>query len=115
MESELLERLRKELEAERDAAVAELERLGADPYSEKVSAIDVDDNFADTAAATAERSEILALIEAQRERLGSAQAALAKIADGTYGTCEICGETIADARLEARPLSIRCVDCARSA
>ncbi len=115
MEKELLERLRKELEAERQGAIAELERHGADPYSEKVAPIDVDDNFADSAAATAKRSEILALIESQRERLAAAEAALAKIAEGTYGTCEVCGQPISVARLEARPLSVRCVDCARAA
>jgi DnaK suppressor protein len=38
--------------------------------------------------------------------------ALAKIEDGTYGICDRCGRLIPDARLEARPWSVLCVDCA---
>lgn len=40
--------------------------------------------------------------------------ALAKLDDGTYGSCEACGEPIAPARLEALPWAMRCVqDAAR--
>lgn len=113
MNTEQLERIRKELEGERASAIAELESYGADPNSEKVNPIEgIDDNFADSAAATAERSEILAFIETARERLDEVNAALEKVDQGTYGTCERCGEPIAPERLEARPLSVRCVACA---
>jgi DnaK suppressor protein len=36
----------------------------------------------------------------------------AKVAEGSYGTCDTCGEQIAPGRLEARPWSTHCVDCA---
>ena len=113
MNTELQQRLRKEIETERDAVVSELEQLGADPYSEKVKRIDgIDDNFADSAAATAERSEQLAFIDSARERLAEAEQALARMDEGEYGTCVECGAEIPVARLEARPTSIRCVNCA---
>ncbi len=38
--------------------------------------------------------------------------ALAKLAEGTYGTCDACGEAIERARLEARPDSVLCLRCA---
>lgn len=38
--------------------------------------------------------------------------ALAKIDDGTYGTCDSCGRAIPDGRLRAVPQSVLCVDCA---
>jgi DnaK suppressor protein len=38
--------------------------------------------------------------------------ALEKLDDGTYGLCDRCGALIADERLEARPWSVLCVDCA---
>jgi DnaK suppressor protein len=38
--------------------------------------------------------------------------ALEKLDDGTYGLCDRCGRSIPDERLEARPASVRCVDCA---
>jgi RNA polymerase-binding transcription factor DksA len=31
---------------------------------------------------------------------------------GTYGLCEVCGDTIPAERLAARPSSLRCVGCA---
>jgi DnaK suppressor protein len=115
MTPELRDQLRKELEEERASALAELERYGADPHSDRVKPIEgIDDNFADSAAATAERSEILAFIEQARERLVEVEAALAKMDEGTYGICEVCGQPITEARLEARPLSVRCVNCART-
>jgi DnaK suppressor protein len=116
MTTPLQTQLRKELEAERASLIEELEGYGADPYSEKVDRIaGVDDNFADSAAATAERSEILAFIEKARERLAAVDTALHRMDDGGYGTCVDCGAEIPEARLEARPLSIRCVSCAAKA
>jgi DnaK suppressor protein len=40
------------------------------------------------------------------------QAALGRIADGTYGQCVACGEEIGEARLAAIPEATRCVNCA---
>jgi DnaK suppressor protein len=37
--------------------------------------------------------------------------ALAKIDDGTFGTCEDCGEDISVKRLEARPETTLCIRC----
>ena len=44
--------------------------------------------------------------------LRDVERALAKIEEGTYGICDRCGRLISEARLEARPWSVRCVDCA---
>jgi DnaK suppressor protein len=113
MSTPLQTQLRKELESERASLIEELEGYGADPYSEKVDRIaGVDDNFADSAAATAERSEILAFIDKARERLAAVDTALHRMDEGGYGVCVDCGTEIPEARLEARPLSIRCVACA---
>lgn len=40
--------------------------------------------------------------------------ALARIADGTYGTCLDCDGPIGIARLNARPAASLCIGCARS-
>jgi DnaK suppressor protein len=37
--------------------------------------------------------------------------ALAKIEDGSFGTCEECGEEIGIKRLEARPETTLCIKC----
>lgn len=44
--------------------------------------------------------------------LGDVERALAKLEDGTYGYCDRCGTRIPDERLEARPWSVLCIDCA---
>ena len=88
------------LEAERDALRAELADLGG---------LDYDANFADTSQVTAERGETEALAATLRETLEDVEHALTKLDDGTYGTCEECGEPIAAARLEAMPAARYCI------
>ena len=39
--------------------------------------------------------------------------ALAKLDEGTYGTCDACGGPIAPGRLAAAPESALCIECAR--
>jgi DnaK suppressor protein len=41
--------------------------------------------------------------------------ALAKLAEGSYGVCDGCGQAIASARLRAAPESVLCIQCARRA
>ena len=41
--------------------------------------------------------------------------ALAKLAEGSYGLCDRCGNAIAAARLQAAPESVLCIECARLA
>lgn len=59
-----------------------------------------------------ERSQVGALIEQTERHLAEIDAALARLAEGTYGLCEGCGTVIAPGRLEARPVARTCIDCA---
>lgn len=43
--------------------------------------------------------------------LSEVEAALARIADGSYGTCSDCGEAIGWPRLNAQPTADRCIAC----
>ncbi len=43
--------------------------------------------------------------------LDKIEKALAKIEDGSFGTCEECGEEISVKRLEARPETTLCIRC----
>ncbi|MEH6587583.1 MAG: TraR/DksA family transcriptional regulator [Halioglobus sp.] len=47
-----------------------------------------------------------------RQSLHAIQVALDKIADGTYGECEKCGNPIGEGRLDAIPEARYCVNCA---
>ena len=44
--------------------------------------------------------------------LADVERAIVKLEDGTYGICDRCGRLIPEARLEARPWSVLCIDCA---
>jgi DnaK suppressor protein len=46
-------------------------------------------------------------------RVEAIDAALARIEDGSYGTCASCGEAIPQGRLEFRPHAVGCVGCAQ--
>ena len=59
-----------------------------------------------------ERSQVGALIAQAREHLAELDAAEARVAAGTYGTCERCGQAIPPERLEVRPVARTCVGCA---
>lgn len=56
-----------------------------------------------------------ALREAARIALAEVEAALARIADGSYGVCVRCGEPILAERLEILPMAAMCMDCQRLA
>jgi DnaK suppressor protein len=48
-------------------------------------------------------------------RIDEIDAALQRIADGTYGVCTLCRDDIPSERLEVRPHAATCVACQRSA
>jgi RNA polymerase-binding transcription factor DksA len=53
-----------------------------------------------------------ALLAQTEQTLAELDAAGARLAAGTYGRCEGCGQAIPDGRLEARPEARLCVGCA---
>ncbi|MEA3056992.1 MAG: hypothetical protein QOD30_2424 [Actinomycetota bacterium] len=98
----LLSTIRAALEAERADLTAQVEEHGGN--------VDFDENFADSGQVAAEQGEHRALLGRLQETLTDVDRALAKLDDGTYGKCEVCGEDIADARLEALPASRYCIN-----
>lgn len=60
-----------------------------------------------------EWAQVDALRRAAEIERAEIRAARERVASGTFGVCEICGRSIADARLEARPFARHCIDCAR--
>jgi RNA polymerase-binding transcription factor DksA len=56
-----------------------------------------------------DRAQAQALLDRSRADLVEVDAAVARLAAGTYGVCEVCGRTIPGERLEARPAARRCL------
>lgn len=101
----------KALRKEREHLVHQLDDLGAAESGDLRSDLDFGGSFADAAAVTAERTEVLGLVDSLKGQLDDVDTALEHIAAGTYGTCDNCGKEIGAARLEFRPASVLCIDC----
>jgi DnaK suppressor protein len=68
------------------------------------------------AALDAAQDEISSqLAEVESRELANIEKALTRIRNGTYGTCEICGNKIPLARLNALPYAPSCIECQRAA
>jgi DnaK suppressor protein len=107
-----LDSVRSELTSEADVLRADIERAESDIASRLGDAVgDAGDDQADVGAKTFEREHELALTHNARELLTQNERALARIENGTYGTCESCGEPIGKARLQAFPRATLCVTC----
>jgi RNA polymerase-binding protein DksA len=110
-----MDRWHSALEAERGEALSRLASLTLD--HEGVVAASRDSNADDEhdpegATIAFERSQIGALVDQVQRHLAEIDAALDRVAAGTYGTCESCGEAIGEGRLEARPVARTCIRCA---
>lgn len=69
-----------------------------------------DNHLGDSATVTFERELDEGLQEGAERRLEQVDAALRRIEDGSYGTCEACGKPIAAERLRAVPWAALCID-----
>lgn len=101
----------KALRTERKNLVHQLDELGAVESGDLKADLDFGESFADAAAVTAERTEVLGLVDSLKRQLENVDNALAHIAAGTYGTCDNCGKEIGADRMEFRPASVLCIDC----
>ncbi|WP_329130817.1 TraR/DksA family transcriptional regulator [Streptomyces sp. NBC_01476] len=94
-----VERLKSELVAS-EAAVAGLMRDSGDSTGDE----------ADTGSKNITREYELALAANTRETLSQADHALQRLDEGTYGLCEVCGNPIGKARMQAFPRAVLCLD-----
>ena len=66
---------------------------------------------ADVGSASFERDQEMVIVNNARDMLVQSQHALERIADGSYGQCEICGNPIGKNRLMAFPRATLCLSC----
>lgn len=70
----------------------------------------MDQHQADVGTETFNRERDLAILENVEAELADIEHALKRLDEGTYGTCEACGQPIADERLEAMPAARFCLN-----
>lgn len=110
-----LERLRGELEAEKDSLQEELAshgRVQSDTGDWQGSSVGFEGMESDPLDVGDQIEELVTntpLVEELETRHEEVEEALEKIDNGTYGTCDECGEEIPLDRLEANPAARTCV------
>ncbi|RJQ33310.1 hypothetical protein C4568_04840 [Candidatus Parcubacteria bacterium] len=110
-----IEELRGALEAEKDAVEEELASHGrqqSDTGDWQGSSAGFEGEEADPNDVADQIEELginTALVEELEQRHKDIEEALEKMDNGTYGTCEECGEEIPADRLEANPAARTCV------
>ena len=104
--------LRSRLEREQKRLIEELEQLKANirPADERREGSPFGKRE-EEATETAELEKRLALEKRTRELLAEIEHTLDKFDRGTYGLCDICGQPIDPARLEALPQANLCLSC----
>ena len=113
-----IEALRVRLCADRADATEAIEaskRLMAGLLDARSSADGDDEHDPEGATIGTQFAESSALLGKSRHHLDQINAALGRMTQGTYGSCELCGNDIPLARLEARPFAAHCVRCAQVA
>ena len=108
------ERYRTALQEERQRVQDAIDNLHAEnPGSlgdETAEPTYADNHMGDIATATFDREMASTLEDNSTHVLAEIDAALARIDDGTFGTCERCGQPIGAERLEALPWATLCIE-----
>jgi DnaK suppressor protein len=111
MRKDRLAHFRKKLEEKHRQLVEEVGknlRYGKGPEDDSIK------DLGDQATTAYNREFQFELGNGDRRLLKEVVSALDKIRDGEYGSCERCGETIAEKRLEALPFARYCIGCQRA-
>ncbi len=82
--------------------------------SEIASDIRSDENPAEAGTATFEREKHLSIANNVQDLLDKSSKALDKIAQGSYGICEVCSKPISPERLKALPHALMCIECKKA-
>ncbi len=102
-----------EKRAEATSTLAEFERMArteaAQEASEDRSAYSL--HMADRGTDAMEREKSQLFAQRSGDYMEYLEEALDRIADGTFGSCRVCGREISRARLEAVPTATRCITC----
>lgn len=105
---EKYEAIKKDLERQKGALLAgagEIISNGLNPGGTNLS------DLGDQASAEADQNFILRLKGREQRLLKKIDEALERIASGTFGICDSCGEEIDYKRLKARPVTVLCIEC----
>jgi DnaK suppressor protein len=107
MDREKLEHFRHILLEEMRTLLGEAGKTVSEMTAENVNFPDPTDR----ATQESDRNFELRIRDRERKLINKIREALERIDDGSFGTCELCGEDISEGRLKARPVTTLCIDC----
>jgi DnaK suppressor protein len=111
---ELKQELKQELEKEKIRLAEELKKIAkptADPQNYETQIEDIGTDEDENATEVENYVDDLALEQNLESQLRDVDAALEKMAKGTYGICENCNQEIDVERLRAYPAARVCIKC----
>jgi DnaK suppressor protein len=112
LSKEQIAKFEAQLQQDRAAALGSVQeeiRQTGDP--DDVSLEKIPNDTGDRSEMDRETDTNIAMAQRHAAELEEIDAALGRIADGTYGECEECGVDIGAARLEAQPTARLCIEC----
>ena len=109
MKKEFVDKQKKKLIAERNEILDSLAGRN-EQLTKLVDTLESGDDV-DIASDTIDRTLLNSLGEADQRRLTMIDRALDRIRQETYGQCLSCEKQIPEARLEALPYAVLCVEC----
>ena len=117
LSKEVLQKLKKALLKKRARLMGNVEKLEEETFmnSQKDYSGDISGyktHIADIGSDASGMELMLGLASNQQKLLQQVNEALARIEEGTYGLCQVCGKPIPQARLEAIPEAELCLNCA---
>lgn len=101
-------RLQRDRQAALDSVQEEIRQTG-DP--DDLSLEKIANDTGDRSEMDRETDTNIAMAQRHAAELEEIDAALGRIAEGSYGECEECGGDIGAARLEAQPTARFCIEC----
>ena len=107
MEQQEAQRRLTELKQELDRSLTTLDAEDAGRSGELSH---LDNHPADVADELFDGDRQAAVMENAARQRAEVEAALQRVADGTYGRCVDCGRQLDDERLDARPEAARCLE-----
>lgn len=112
-----LNKYKKLLEVEKEKLLKEMATVGKKTESEgdgwEATVTDSDSDSADenlTADVMENLDENKSILDQLEIQLIQVESALGKIESGTYGKCNVCGKEIPEARLDANPAALTCME-----
>jgi len=105
---------KKELKYFKNLLTSQLENLLSEAGKTVTGMTNEKDNFpdpTDRATLESQRAFELRIRDRERKLILKIKEAVERIENGTFGTCDGCGEEISFERLKARPVTTYCIEC----